>query len=361
MSAAPARRCRTGSTPSSTAACSCCASRTPTPPATGPSGPRASSPRWTGSASSAAATRARTSSRRTPASTAAAAARLHAAGRAYYCDCTRDDVQARTGDAVPGLRRLLPRPRPAGRARAARCASVPPTRATTVVVDLIRGEPTFENKLIEDFVIARGDGSPVFLLANVVDDMTMGITHVIRAEEHLPNTPKQQLLWEALGRHAADLGARAGGGQREAAEALQAPRQGGAGGVPRRGLPGRRDAQLPDAARLGAVAATGRSCPWSVIEDEFRLEEVNPSPAFFDEKKLRAFNGEYIRALPRRGVRRGLPAVADRHRHHRAAAVGAGGVRPGRVRRRGAAGADPHRACCRRSCRTSTSSSWTRR
>ena len=68
-----------------------------------------------------------------------------------------------------------------------------------MVVDLIRGEPTFDNKLIEDFVIARGDGSPVFLLANVVDDMTMGITHVIRAEEHLPNTPKQQLLWEALG------------------------------------------------------------------------------------------------------------------------------------------------------------------
>jgi len=48
-------------------------------------------------------------------------------------------------------------------------------------------------------VIARGDGSPVFLLANVVDDRVMGITHVIRAEEHLPNAPKQQLLWEALG------------------------------------------------------------------------------------------------------------------------------------------------------------------
>src|SRR5947207_12707024 len=67
------------------------------------------------------------------------------------------------------------------------------------VVHLVRGEPTFDNKLIEDFAIARGDGSPVFLLANVVDDAAMGITHVIRAEEHLPNTPKQQLLWEALG------------------------------------------------------------------------------------------------------------------------------------------------------------------
>ena len=52
---------------------------------------------------------------------------------------------------------------------------------------------------IEDFVLLRGNGTPMFLLANVVDDIEMGITHVVRAEEHLPNTPKQQLLWEALG------------------------------------------------------------------------------------------------------------------------------------------------------------------
>ncbi len=52
--------------------------------------------------------------------------------------------------------------------------------------------------------------------------------------------------------------------------------------------------------------------PWSVIEEEFRLEDVNPSPAFFDEKKLRAFNGEYIRALSDGGLHRGVPALADR-------------------------------------------------
>ena len=67
------------------------------------------------------------------------------------------------------------------------------------MVDLVRGRPTFDNATIEDFVIARADGSAVFLLANVVDDITMRISHVIRAEEHLPNTPKQQLLWIALG------------------------------------------------------------------------------------------------------------------------------------------------------------------
>jgi glutamyl-tRNA synthetase len=74
-----------------------------------------------------------------------------------------------------------------------------PDEGTTIVEDLVRGKPVFENALMEDFVIARGDGSPVFLLANVVDDLNMKITHVIRGEEHLPNAPKQQLLWEALG------------------------------------------------------------------------------------------------------------------------------------------------------------------
>ena len=73
-----------------------------------------------------------------------------------------------------------------------------PDEGETVVVDLVRGEPAFPNNAIEDFVIARGDGSPVFLIANVVDDLDEGITQVIRGEEHLSNTPKQQLLWEAL-------------------------------------------------------------------------------------------------------------------------------------------------------------------
>ncbi len=65
--------------------------------------------------------------------------------------------------------------------------------------DEVRGEVVFANDTIEDFVLLRGNGTPIFVLANVVDDIEMGITHVLRAEEHLPNTPKQQLLWEALG------------------------------------------------------------------------------------------------------------------------------------------------------------------
>ncbi|UQU63379.1 glutamate--tRNA ligase [Couchioplanes caeruleus] len=225
----------------------------------------------------------------------AAATRLYGEGRAYYCDCTRDDVVARTGNTHTGYdgfcreRALGP-----GEGRALRFRT--PDEGETVVVDLVRGEPTFENKLIEDFVIARSDGSAVFLLANVVDDMTMGITHVIRAEEHLPNTPKQQLLWEALG--------------------VKPPVW---GHVPvivnekRQKLSKRRDKVALESYRdEGYLAAAMRNylmllgwapsgdreiVPWRVILEEYRLEDVSHSPAFFDVKKLRAFNGEYIRAL----------------------------------------------------------------
>lgn len=225
----------------------------------------------------------------------AAARRLHEAGRAYYCDCTREAVQARTGSAHTGYdgfcrdRNLEP-----GAGRALRFQT--PDEGTTVVVDLIRGEPTFDNGLIEDFVIARSDGSPVFLLANVVDDMTMGITHVIRAEEHLPNTPKQQLLWEALGvkppvwAHVPVVvnEKRQKLSKRRDKVALEAYRDEGY----------LADAMCNYLMLLGWSPAGDREIvPWPVIEEEFRLEEVNPSSAFFDEKKLRAFNGEYIRAL----------------------------------------------------------------
>jgi glutamyl-tRNA synthetase len=225
----------------------------------------------------------------------AAATRLYGEGRAYYCDCTRDDVIARTGNPHTGYdgfcrdHGLGPGP---GRALRFRT----PDDGETVVVDLVRGKPTFENRLLEDFVIARSDGTAVFLLANVVDDMTMRITHVIRAEEHLPNTPKQQMLWEALG----------------ATPPVWAH-------VPvivnekRQKLSKRRDKVALEAYRdEGYLAAAMRNylmllgwapsgdreiVPWSVIEQEYRLEDVSHASAFFDIKKLRAFNGEYIRAL----------------------------------------------------------------
>ncbi len=224
-----------------------------------------------------------------------AAEKLYASGRAYYCDCTREAIQARTGNQYAGYDGFCrDRGLPSGEGRALRFRT--PDEGVTEVRDLIRGTPTFENARIEDFVIARGDGSAVFLLANVVDDLTMGITHVIRAEEHLPNTPKQQLLWQAL-EHEPPVWAHVPVVVNEKRQKLSKRRD-------KVALEAFRDeGYLADAMRnylmlLGWAPSGDREIvPWSVIEQEFRLEEVNASPAFFDEKKLRAFNGEYIRAL----------------------------------------------------------------
>ncbi|WP_104115135.1 glutamate--tRNA ligase [Micromonospora chalcea] len=224
-----------------------------------------------------------------------AIAKLLAAGQAYYCDCLRTQVVERTGSEHKGYdgycrdRGLAAAPGSAVRFRT-------PDEGQTVVRDLVRGEPTFDNATIEDFVVARGDGSPVFLLANVVDDMVMGITHVIRAEEHLPNTPKQQLLWVALG-HQPPVWAHAPILVNEKRQKLSKRRD-------RVALEDfRAEGYLPDAMRnylmlLGWAPSGDREIvPWDDIVTEFRMADVNPSPAFFDVKKLRAFNGDYLRAL----------------------------------------------------------------
>ncbi|MEU4388732.1 glutamate--tRNA ligase [Promicromonospora sp. NPDC023805] len=224
-----------------------------------------------------------------------AAQRLFAEGKAYYCDCTRDAVMARTGNQQTGYDGFCSdRGLEYAEGRALRFRT--PSDGETKVVDLIRGNPTFPNKNLEDFVIARGNGSPVFLLANVVDDIDENITLVMRAEEHLPNTPKQQLLWEALG---------------------QTPPQWAHMPVivneKRQKLSKRRDKValedylaegiLPDAMvnylmLLGWAPGNDEEIlPFDELVRRFRVEDINSSSAFFDIKKLTAFNGEYIRAL----------------------------------------------------------------
>lgn len=230
---------------------------------------------------------------------AAAAAELFAAGRAYYCDCTREDIVGRAGSEQAAARGYdgycRDRGLTAGPGRALRFRT--PDEGTTTVVDVIRGKPEFQNSTIEDFVIARGDGSAVFLLANVVDDLDQGITHVIRGEEHLPNTPKQQMLWEALGAPEPPVWAHVPVLVNEKRQKLSKRRD-------KVALESyREEGYLADAMKnylmlLGWAPPGGEEIvPWSTIEETFRLEDVKPSPAFFDETKLRAFNGEYIRKL----------------------------------------------------------------
>ena len=225
----------------------------------------------------------------------AAATRLYNEGKAYWCDLTPDQVQARakeTGkqgyDGYSRDRGLTGGPGQVLRFR------VPD--GVTVVRDLVRGDVEFANDTIEDFVLLRSNGSPMFLLANVVDDIEMRITNVVRAEEHLPNTPKQQMLWEALGEtppiwaHVPVLvnEQRKKLSKRRDKVALE---QYKAEGI----LP---SAMVNYLMTLGwAPAGDTEIVPWQQIVDEFRLEDVNHSPAFFDVKKLASFNGDYIRAL----------------------------------------------------------------
>jgi glutamyl-tRNA synthetase len=224
-----------------------------------------------------------------------AALRLLSEGTAYYCDCSRDDLAGRTGSQQRGYdgycrdRGLSYEP---GRALRFRT----PDAGRTVVDDVIRGRTEFPNDALEDFVITRGDGTPVFLLANAVDDISERITHVVRGEEHLSNAPKQQLLWQALG----------------AAPPVWAH-------LPvivneqRQKLSKRRDrvaledylaeGYLPAALvnylmLLGWGPRDGVEIrPYAELEAMFRLQDVSKAPAYFDTRKLAAFNGEYIRAL----------------------------------------------------------------
>src|SRR5436305_5846946 len=83
-----------------------------------------------------------------------------------------------------------------------------PDEGATTVQDVIRGEVVFEHSAIDDFVIARSDGSPLYNLAVAVDDRDMGITHVVRGADHLSNTPRQLMILKALGEHAPPVYAR---------------------------------------------------------------------------------------------------------------------------------------------------------
>lgn len=229
-----------------------------------------------------------------------AANRLFEQGDAYYCDLSGEQIQERAKElGLSGYdghsrdRGLGPGP---GRVLRFRVPD-----GTTVVDDLVRGEVSFENSTIEDFVLLRGNGTPVFLIANVVDDVEMGITHVVRAEEHLPNTPKQQMLWQALG-HEPPQWAHVPVLVNEQRKKLSKRRD-------KVALEQYRDEGFLADAMVNYLMTLGWTLPgaeesgseiasWPEIEAAFRLEDVTHSPAFFDVKKLAAFNGDYIRMMP---------------------------------------------------------------
>lgn len=227
-----------------------------------------------------------------------AAEKLLAEGRAYWCDCTPEQVQARSKErgGPPGYdghcrdRGLEPGPATALRFRT-------PDEGTTSFDDIVRGPVSFDNAVLEDFVIQRSSGMPTFLLANLVDDAGMGITHVVRGEEHVNGTPKYLLLGEALALGHQPLFAHLPVLVNEQRKKLSKRRD----SVSVADF--RAEGYLPEAlvnylALLGWGPPDGVEIrPLGEIIERFSLEAVTASPAFFDIRKLQHFNGEYIRAL----------------------------------------------------------------
>ena len=234
-------------------------------------------------------------------------------GFLYACDCTREVVDERTkGNATPGYDGLCrDRGLERGPGRALRFRT--PDLGETVVADVIRGDVSFPHRAMEDFVCVKSSGHPLFVLANVVDDRDMGITHVIRGEDLLPTTPKGILLWQALDGTAAEPDGVAGdrGGPLPLPVFAHLPML---VNEQRKKLSKRKDpvavesyrdqGYLPEAFR-NYLALLGWSPPGDaemveleVLVREFRLEDVHHAPAFFDVRKLTHMNGEYIRRLP---------------------------------------------------------------
>ena len=189
-----------------------------------------------------------------PSATARRCEALLAAGHAYRSRATAEDVQGLQAAATAPSAASAARPRPR-----APCACACPPRARPSCTTSIRGDTRFEHVHLDDPVIARADGSVLYNFAVAIDDLDAGITHVVRGEDHLSNTPKQLLVLEAAsaaGLGSADSAAAAVRAPAAAArarrqEAVKAPRRGLRAGAARRRLPARGGAQLPRAARLG--------------------------------------------------------------------------------------------------------------
>ncbi|MBV8945862.1 MAG: glutamate--tRNA ligase [Solirubrobacterales bacterium] len=195
-----------------------------------------------------------------------------------------------------------------------------PDEGETIFDDVIRGQIRFANASIDDFVIARADGSVLYVFANLVDDLDAGITDVVRGEDHISNTPKQLLVLDALGIAApryAHLPLLYGPdgrklSKRHGAASVQELRAAG---------------YLPEAvdnyiALLGAgFAADEEFFGLEELARRFRLERVSKNPAVFDERKLRHLNGRWIRELGTDELTRRLEEFTGRAGLHDAVGI----------------------------------------
>jgi glutamyl-tRNA synthetase len=221
--------------------------------------------------------------------------RLRAAGRAYLCDCPPEQLEAerKAAEARKETFRYPGRCRDRGLAAGALRLRIPDTGAT-VVHDLIHGPVEFDHRQLDDWILVRTDGTPTYNFCVVVDDVTMRISHVIRGNDHLSNTPKQVLCYEALDYQVPAfahvsmiLGAdRARLSKRHGATSVQAYREQGI-------LP---EALVNYLARLGWSHGDQEIFTRAELVERFDIKDVSSSGAVFDQAKLEWLSQEYIKA-----------------------------------------------------------------
>lgn len=238
-----------------------------------------------------------------------AAQKLWDEGNAYPCFCTPEqlaadrEAAAARKDPFQGYQRRcrdLSREEAQARIDAGEKyvlrLKVPEDRGNVVINDAVHGEVVFDAKELDDFVIFRSDGTPTYNFATVVDDAAMGITHVIRGDDHLSNTPRQVMVYEALG---APVPTFAHISMILGADGKKLSKRHGATSVEEY-----RDAGYLSDAFVNYLALLGWSLdgettviPRDVLASQFSLERISKNPATFDPKKLDWMNAEYINRM----------------------------------------------------------------
>ncbi|MBI9088521.1 MAG: glutamate--tRNA ligase [Desulfobacterium sp.] len=224
--------------------------------------------------------------------------KLVASGHAYYCSCTPEEVDAMREAAKANGKR----PMYNGKCRELNLTPGKnmvvrlkvPNNGATVVEDVVKGPTSFQNSEIDDFIIQRSDGSPTYNLAVVVDDLTMGINTILRGDDHLVNTPKQILLYKALGAESPIFGHvpmvlghdKARLSKRHGATSVEEYRDMGI-------LP---DAMLNYLVRLGWSHGDQEFFTREELIEKFDIEHIGRSPSMFDMDKLMALNAKHIQA-----------------------------------------------------------------
>jgi glutamyl-tRNA synthetase len=249
----------------------------------------------------------------------AAAGKLVESGAAYYCFCRKEELEKRRAKAAEegrppryeGTCRRLDRAEALRRKSAGEAAAVRfaiPESGSTSFVDAVFGKVEFANTELEDFVLLRSDGGPTYHLSVVADDIDLRITHIIRGADHISNTPKQVLLYQALG---APLPVFAHVPLILGPDKTRLSKRHGATSV----TAYRDEGIVPEAFRnfLALLGWTPPEDTPEVLGDSelirlFGFEGISRSNAVFDRAKLDWFNTEYIRAYP---AERLLPLIEE--------------------------------------------------